>query len=150
MPRALVVSGALFCLRSGFDTPAKQTALMMGRVSFDSFLEVAFLRTKHWRLTWRAIPLFLSVWSLQALSPPAMANAQTPADAIALDQEGKLPEAVQAWRAVIQKNPNDAAALASLGVVLSKEQKYKEAAFAYKKAIALNPKLPGVQLNLGL
>src|SRR5437762_5666941 len=41
-------------------------------------------------------------------------------------------------------------AFASLGVILSKEQKYPEAASAYKKALALNPKLPGVQLNLGL
>ena len=42
------------------------------------------------------------------------------------------------------------AAFASLGVILSKEQKYQEAASAYEKAIALDPKLPGVQLNLGL
>ena len=35
-------------------------------------------------------------------------------------------------------------------MVLSKEAKYDEAASAYKKAIALNSKLPGVQLNLGL
>ena len=71
-------------------------------------------------------------------------------EAIALEQQGKLPEAAQTWRSVIQKNPSDAAAFASLGVILSKEQKYQEAASAYKKAIALNPKLPGMELNLGL
>ena len=82
---------------------------------------------------------------------PLLAAAQTanPADAIALEQQGKLAEAAKVWRAVIVHNPKDAAALASLGVVLSKEEKYAEAASAYRKALALNPKLK-IQLNLGL
>src|SRR5580693_3286194 len=84
------------------------------------------------------------------LSGYASGQALTPADAIALEQQGRLGEAAQAWRSVIQKDPHDAGAFASLGVVLSKEQKYGEAASAYQKAIALNPKLPGIQLNLGL
>jgi tetratricopeptide (TPR) repeat protein len=33
---------------------------------------------------------------------------------------------------------------------LSKQEKYPQAAAAYKKALALNPKLPGIELNLGL
>src|SRR5207302_2811483 len=74
----------------------------------------------------------------------ALAQAPTPADAIALEQQGKLREAAQAWRAATERNPNDAGAFASLGVVLSKEQKYAEAAAAYRTALALNPKLPGV------
>src|SRR5438477_7642360 len=80
----------------------------------------------------------------------ALAQSASPADASALEQEGKWPEAAQAWQAVTRRNPNDAGAFASLGVVLSKERKYLEAASAYRKALALNPKLPGVQLNLGL
>src|SRR6266700_1754386 len=55
--------------------------------------------------------------------------------------------AAQVWRAVVAHNPNDAGALASLGVVLSKEQKYPEAATAYRKALTLNPPLPGLRLN---
>ena len=70
--------------------------------------------------------------------------------AMALEQQGKLPEAVEAWRAVTEHNPQDAGAFASLGVVLARETQYKEAAAAYRKAIALNPRLPGIQLNLGL
>ena len=50
--------------------------------------------------------------------------------------------------AVTQHNPKDAAAFASLGVVLSKLEKYEEAASAYHRAIALNPKLPGSNLIL--
>ena len=69
---------------------------------------------------------------------------------MALEQQGKLPEAVEAWRAVTEHNPQDAGAFAGLGVALARETRYKDAAAAYRKAIALNPRLPGLQLNLGL
>ena len=93
-----------------------------------------------------------SLLVLLVLLLPAFASPQTasPADAMALDQQGKLPEAVEAWRAVTEHNPRDAGAFASLGVALARETKYKEAAAAYRRAIALNPRLPGIQLNLGL
>src|SRR5438105_11168681 len=89
---------------------------------------------------------------LVVLLPGLMTRGQSakPAEAIALEQQGKLEEAAAVWRAVTAQNPRDAGAFASLGVVLSKEQKYPEAASAYKKALALNPRLPGIQLNLGL
>jgi tetratricopeptide (TPR) repeat protein len=92
---------------------------------------------------WKLAPLLLMLL-------PALARAQTPGDAIALEQAGRLPEAEQSWQLVVQQNPRDAAAFASLGVVLSREQKYAEAAKAYRKAIALNSKLTGLELNLGL
>src|SRR5678816_3904136 len=89
---------------------------------------------------------------LAVLLWPALASPQTatPAQAMALEQQGKLAEAAEAWRAVTGHNPQDAAAFASLGVVLARETQYKEAAAAYRKAIALNPRLPGIHLNLGL
>jgi tetratricopeptide (TPR) repeat protein len=90
--------------------------------------------------------------ALPALLLCVPAGAQTPgaSDALALQQQGRLGEAEQAWRVVVQRNPQDAAAQASLGVVLSREGKYAEAIPTYKQALALNPSLPGVQLNLGL
>lgn len=81
---------------------------------------------------------------------PLPVRAQTPNDAIRFEQQGKLAEAAEAWRAVTVRNPSDAAAFAALGTVLSKEQKYSEAASAYRKALVLNTKLPGIELNLGL
>jgi tetratricopeptide (TPR) repeat protein len=39
---------------------------------------------------------------------------------------------------------------ASLGVVLSRQGKHAEAVPACQEALTLNPKLPEVQLNLGL
>src|SRR5438046_5663628 len=79
-----------------------------------------------------------------------IAQSASPAAAMALEQQGKFEEAAQAWRTIAQQNPGDAAAYASLGVVLAKQQKYSDAATAYKKALILNPKLPGIELNLGL
>lgn len=70
--------------------------------------------------------------------------------AVELEQEGLWEDAAAAWHQVIAANPRDAAAIASLGLVLSHEEKYSEAAEAYRRALKLNPKLPGVELNLGL
>jgi tetratricopeptide (TPR) repeat protein len=95
-----------------------------------------------WKLGCVAFVLFSTV--------PVNAQTPTPSDALALEQQGKLTEAEEAWRLVAQQNPQDAAAFASLGLVLSKQGKYEQAVPAYRKAIALNPKLPGVQLNWGL
>src|ERR1019366_2496637 len=122
----------------------------VGGSNFGSFLglplrihlRAARLSRKYWRVQLAAVALLLLA--------TARGQTSSPAQAITLEQPGKLAEAAQAWRALTERNPKDAAAFASLGVVLSKEQKYDEAAAAYKKAIALNSKLPGVQLNLGL
>src|SRR5690349_16774626 len=80
----------------------------------------------------------------------AIAQAVTPSQAIALEQLGKWAEAVQAWQEVVNKSPHDAAAIASMGVDLARLQRYREAAAAYRKALKLDPKLPGIRLNLGL
>lgn len=92
--------------------------------------------------------------ALLVLLLPTSALSQTahptPGQAQALEQQGRLAEAAQIWRQVVAANPRDAAALASLGVDLSRLQKYPEAAAAYKKALALDPQLPGIPLNLGL
>ena len=78
------------------------------------------------------------------------AQSAKPEDALAFEQQQKWPEAVQVWKAVTARNPNDAAAFAALGVDFSRLQKYDEAAAAYRKALRLNPRLPGIRFNLGL
>jgi tetratricopeptide (TPR) repeat protein len=61
-----------------------------------------------------------------------------------------LAQAEKHWRSVVQRDPNNAAAFATLGVVFSQEKKFDDAIRAYKKALAIDPKLPGLHLNLGL
>src|SRR4051794_11662275 len=95
---------------------------------------------------WNLILLF----ALLGHVDPARSQVATPGQAIALEQQGKFSEAVDAWHGVTARNPRDAGAFASMGMDLAKQEKYKEAATAYRTAIALNPRLPGIQLNLGL
>ena len=55
------------------------------------------------------------------------------------------------WLAGAQAPYKPAAiAQANLGVSFAKEAKYREAVQAYKRAIALDPTLPNIHLNLGL
>ena len=51
----------------------------------------------------------------------ATAQSSTPADAMALEQQQKWNQAAQVWTTVTQRNPNDAAAFASLGLDLAHE-----------------------------
>lgn len=98
----------------------------------------------------------MSLWKLAHVSllvfcvSPLRAQAPSPSEAQSFEQRGKLPEAEQAWRRVTETNPHDAAAFASLGLVLSRQGKYEQAVPAYKKANSLNPQLPGLHLNWGL
>ncbi|MFZ0537280.1 MAG: hypothetical protein WAM47_10475, partial [Candidatus Sulfotelmatobacter sp.] len=78
-------------------------------------------RKLHWSVV--AVVLF-AVLPISLFSIRGSAQSATPSDAIALQQEGKWLEAAEAWRAVIRNHPNDAGAYASLGVVLSNQQKY--------------------------
>jgi tetratricopeptide (TPR) repeat protein len=72
------------------------------------------------------------------------------AAAIGLEQEGRLAEAETAWRDVLSMRPSDAEACAHLGLLEAHQEHYKEAIVLYRKALAINPTMPGVRLNLGL
>ncbi|HTV05751.1 MAG TPA: tetratricopeptide repeat protein [Acidobacteriaceae bacterium] len=83
-------------------------------------------------------------------------SGQTAADssqrdaAFALEQQGRNVEAEAAWRKILESQPNDAEAYAHLGFLESRQQHYSQAILFYRKASALNPSMPGLQLNLGL
>jgi len=70
--------------------------------------------------------------------------------AFALEQQGKTAEAEDAWRAVIKAQPTNAEAYAHLGFLEARQEHYKEAAPLYRKALALEPAMPGLRMNLGL
>lgn len=70
--------------------------------------------------------------------------------AIALEQEGKLAEAEEAWRGFLKTHPGNAEAYANLGLLEARQEHYSEALPLYRKAMALNPAMPGLRLNLGL
>jgi len=76
--------------------------------------------------------------------------AATPGAAVELEQQGKFPEAESAWRALLKTHPQVAEAYAHLALLEARQERYKEAVPLYRKALALNPAMPGLRLNLGL
>ena len=101
---------------------------------------------KHHKLVVVSVTLLLNIFAAVTTA----AQGASASEALALDQQGKFADAVEAWRAVTLQNPKDAGAFASLGVDLARLEKYVEAAQAYRRALSLDPKLPGIQVNLGL
>ena len=80
----------------------------------------------------------------------AFAQADPGQVAFALEREGKLAEAAEAWSALARQYPTKAEPLAHLGLIESKQERYGEAIKHYKQAITLDPHMPGLRLNLGL
>jgi tetratricopeptide (TPR) repeat protein len=80
----------------------------------------------------------------------ATAQSNTGQSALALEQQGKNAEAESAWLAIAKADPHNAEAFAHLGLVQSRQERYGEAIANYRHALALNPALPGLQMNLGL
>jgi tetratricopeptide (TPR) repeat protein len=70
--------------------------------------------------------------------------------AFSLEREGKLVEAEAAWNALAKQYPSNPEPLAHLGLIESKQQHYAKAIEFYKRAMALNPNMAGLRLNLGL
>lgn len=82
----------------------------------------------------------------------ASAVAQTDPGQVAfsLEREGKLAEAEAAWSALAKQYPTNPEPLAHLGLIESKQEHYPEAIKFYQRAMALNPTMPGLRLNLGI
>ncbi len=89
----------------------------------------------------------------------AHAGAQGPAPripdhqreaALALEQQGKFAEAEAAWRADLKAHPSRPEPYAHLGLLEARQEHYKEAVLLYRKALAMNPNVPVLRLNLGL
>ncbi|HET7349153.1 MAG TPA: tetratricopeptide repeat protein [Acidobacteriaceae bacterium] len=91
------------------------------------------------------LPLLLT---LPWMPLPAQTNAT--AAAYALEQQGKDEEAQAAWEQIAKAHPADAEAYANLGLLHARQQRYPQAITFYRKAQALNPAMPGLQMNLGL
>lgn len=91
-----------------------------------------------------------AVTTLTCIAQPASSSADPRQQAAQLQQEGKFAEAEATWRAVLVKYPGDSDAYANLGILEARQEHYKDAIVDYRKALALNPAMPGVRLDLGL
>jgi tetratricopeptide (TPR) repeat protein len=70
--------------------------------------------------------------------------------ALTFEQEGNLAEAEAGWKVLLSERPNDAEAYAHLGLLEARQEHYKEAIVLYRRALHLDPDMPGLRLNLGL
>jgi tetratricopeptide (TPR) repeat protein len=81
---------------------------------------------------------------------PAGDAASQRQTALTLEQQGKNAEAEAAWRLYLKAYPSNPEPYAHLGLLEARQEHYAVAAPLYRKALALNPAIPGLQLNLGL
>ncbi len=87
-------------------------------------------------------------WVQCAAQPPSISHERQ--TALTLEQSGQFVEAETAWHSVVRLHPNDAEAYAHLGLLEARQQHYGAAVPLYRRALVLNPAMPGLRLNLGL
>ena len=80
----------------------------------------------------------------------AGAQPSTRQSALALEQQGNNSGAEAAWRAYLKAHPASSEAYAHLGLLEARQEHYRQAVPLYRRALALNPNVPGLRLNLGL
>lgn len=90
--------------------------------------------------------LFLTAASALAQSP----SPDLRQSALAFEQQGNIAESEQAWHAFLKTHSSDAEPYAHLGLLEARQDHYSEAVPLYRKALALQPGMPGLRLNLAL
>ena len=93
--------------------------------------------------------------AVAAIEPYGRCQVRETADelrqaAIASEQHGDNAKAEILWREVLAGRPSSAEAYAHLGLLAARQQDYSSAIASYRKALALDPSIPGLTLNLGL
>ena len=76
--------------------------------------------------------------------------ASTRMRALALEQTGQNAEAEQVWIGISNAEPQNAEALAHLGLLEARQEHLDKAIDYYRRARAIHPDLPGLETNLGL
>lgn len=78
------------------------------------------------------------------------AHGLSPSDAVSLQNRGNWAGAESIWRSLVQSHPSDYRYWTSLGVCLAHQRRFTEAITDYKHALALSPRDPQTNFNLGL
>ena len=97
-----------------------------------------------------ALALMMAMTAAMCMGQEASAADHQRQAAIALEQEGKNAEAEAAWRALLRVQPTNPEVYAHLGFLEARQERYRQAVPLYRKALALNPAMPGLRMNLGL
>ena len=86
---------------------------------------------------------------IEAINTPAVDMYKQFDAAAQLSRNGKLDEAIAAWKALAASNPDDTRIHNNLGAALALRGRYAEAIPEYEKALELNPQFHTVHNNLG-
>lgn len=70
--------------------------------------------------------------------------------ALQLEQQGKPKEAELVWRDIFKAHPRNPEPMAHIGLLEARQEHYKEAVPFYRRALAINPNVPGLRLDLAL
>ena len=96
------------------------------------------------------LTMTLAIVAAHCVGQAPTAPDQQRQTALALEQQGKNSEAETAWRLYMKAHPSNPEPYAHLGLLEARQEHYKEAVPLYRKALAMNPAIPGLRLNLGL
>jgi tetratricopeptide (TPR) repeat protein len=107
------------------------------------------------RLAPLGIALIAVLATILATEVNCPAESSAPADnqrqtALALEQAGRMADAEAAWRALLKLQAANPEAYAHLGFLEARQERYTQAVPLYRKALALDPAMPGLRMNLGL
>jgi tetratricopeptide (TPR) repeat protein len=96
------------------------------------------------------LTMTLAMTAAHCVGQAAAATENQRQTALALEQQGKNSEAEAAWQVLLKSHPSNPEAYAHLGLLEARQEHYKEAVPLYRKALAVNPAIPGLRMNLGL
>jgi tetratricopeptide (TPR) repeat protein len=97
--------------------------------------------------SWRWISVFLCVpFGINLV----YAQSDSRVEALALEQQGRNPEAEQVWKTIAEADPKNPEAFAHLGLLESRQEHYADAVVNYRRAQKLDPTMPGLEMNMGL
>ncbi|HCT61259.1 MULTISPECIES: tetratricopeptide repeat protein [Acidobacterium] len=107
------------------------------------------------RLKAICVGLLLAGLSLAFAVPEARAQSAASPDllrqqALALEQQGQFAQAESIWHTLLTQNAKNVEACAHLGLDEARTQNYPEAIQYYRRALALDPSLHGLRLDLAL
>jgi tetratricopeptide (TPR) repeat protein len=77
-------------------------------------------------------------------------RAQLRLKAMSLEQQGRNAEAEEIWGAIANADARNAEALAHIGLLEARQEHYEAAIGYYRRAMAIDSDVQGLQMNLGL
>ena len=94
--------------------------------------------------------ILILVMAVACCAGQSVMGADERQTAITLEQAGRNAEAEAAWRAFVKLQPANSEGYAHLGFLEARQERYAQAVPLYRKALAINPTMPGLRMNLGL